>query len=297
MQVVDGLQRLSTVHSYAKDGFALDELEYLQTHLSGKRFSQTRDTVWGRRLYTTQINVNVIDPQTPAKVKFDIFKRINTLGEPLTAQEIRHCMSQSVSRQFLKQCANSSTFLRATAGSLADHKRMADREAVLRFCAFRMLGDLDAYDQFDSMDVFLTEATDRLDSGMNDGERTQLAAELARAMTNAFNLFGEHAFRKWPEGAASNRVNPINKPLLESWAVGLSAWEWNQIEPRRDSIVSAARKAMKEDYDFIDSITSSTGDPRKVRLRFYFVRALIERAGTGLEIPQSSAAAQWFRNA
>ena len=34
-----------------------------------------------------------IDPQTPYRVKFEIFRRVNTGGTPLSAQGIRHCMS------------------------------------------------------------------------------------------------------------------------------------------------------------------------------------------------------------
>jgi hypothetical protein len=63
-----------------------------------------------RRILNTQIQANVIDPQTPDAVKFDIFRRINTGGSPLNAQEIRHCMSNARSRAFLGELCEKQSF-------------------------------------------------------------------------------------------------------------------------------------------------------------------------------------------
>jgi uncharacterized protein with ParB-like and HNH nuclease domain len=86
LQVVDGLQRLSTINDFVNGKFVLNGLEYLQKDVGGKRF-ETLPANWSRRVYSTQIIANVVDPQTPDQVKFDIFKRINTGGSPLNAQE------------------------------------------------------------------------------------------------------------------------------------------------------------------------------------------------------------------
>ena len=273
MQVVDGLQRLSTIRDFVNGDFELKDLEYLRKELAGKRFSEIENTVWGRRLKGTQIYANVIDPQTPAKVKFDIFKRINTLGEPLTAQEIRHCMSQRTSREFLKALANSPVFLQATGSSFLDHKRMADREAVLRFCAFRMLGDIAEYSKQESMDAFLTEATEKIDH-LSAGERMRLKTDFEKAMENAYGLFGDHAFRKW--SLKQPQKYPINKPLLEAWSVVLVDYSWETLAPRKDRIVEATREAMTNSWDFLEAISTGTGDPRKVELRFSVVRRIVE---------------------
>ena len=279
MQVVDGLQRLSTISSFARGDFVLKDLEYLKD-LDAKSYADLKDSVWIRRLHQTQISVNVIDPQTPSKVKFDIFKRINTGGEPLTAQEIRHCMSRKTSRDFLKSCTHLPSFRGKEQSTcvLADHVRMTDREVVLRFCAFHMLGNLEEYSRAESMDVFLTSATEKLDK-MSPAELDALRQTLDKALTQASQLFGMHAFRKWPTG--KEHYNPVNKALFEAWTVGLARYDWSQLEPRREAIVKAAREVMKYDRDFEGAISIGTGDPRKVRLRFLMVREILEKAGTG----------------
>src|SRR6266481_565806 len=76
LQVVDGLQRLSTIHDYVRGGkdrksfFPLDGLEYLQDQVGRKKFKELNSPLWTRRIHNTQIVTNVIDPQTPYRVKF-----------------------------------------------------------------------------------------------------------------------------------------------------------------------------------------------------------------------------------
>jgi hypothetical protein len=277
LQVVDGVQRLSTIRDFLAGRFALEGLDYLGGELDGKTFADLKQTAWGRRFQGTQISANVIDPQTPAKLKLDVFRRVNTGGEPLSLQEIRHCMSGGKSRELLKALASSEEFLRATGSSLKDHARMADREAVLRFCAFRMLERIEEYAKYDSMAVFLTEATDRIDRVLTDEDRSRLAQDLARAMDDAARLFGEHAFRKWPAGQ-DDRRSPINLPLLEAWGVGLASYGWDALEPHRAKIVDGARRAMAEDRELVEAITVGTGDPRRVTTRFERVKRILETA-------------------
>jgi hypothetical protein len=276
--VVDGLQRLSTVTQFMRDEFHLEKtsLEYLSEQIGGKTFSDLETTLWGRRIKTTQILVNVIDPQTPEKVKFDIFKRINTGGSPLEAQEIRHCISGKESRALLKECAESNEFYTATAGSLSRHPRMGDREFVLRFFAFKLRRDWDEYTSAGSMDAFLTEATKKIDYELSQKEIDRLRDQFLNAMKNATALFGEHAFRKWPVG--TNRRSPINRALFETWAVALSESDLTQLQPRKDRLVLEAREMMTSDYTFLDSISTATGAPQKVKIRFSRVCQLVKPA-------------------
>ena len=140
MQVVDGVQRLSTINDFVTGdpsrggGFPLVGLEYL-SDVRRKRFNDL-PAIWRRRIHNTQIVAHVIEPSTPAAVMYDIFRRINTGGTPLKAQEIRHCVSKQRSRAFLKELAMTTAFDNATRGGLKNHRRMVDRELALRFVAF-----------------------------------------------------------------------------------------------------------------------------------------------------------------
>lgn len=143
-RVVDGLQRLSTLHAFVRggeaDGFALGKLEHLDD-LKDLRFSDL-PVPFQRRINNTQLIVNVIDPTTPRGVTYEIFKRINTGGTPLNGQEIRHCMSSRRSRDTLHRMTHTDAFAKATGGRLTNHIRMNDREMALRFAAFWLKGGL-----------------------------------------------------------------------------------------------------------------------------------------------------------
>jgi hypothetical protein len=263
--VVDGLQRLSTLHAFVRgSGFRLKGLEYLKD-AEGSRFSDLA-VQWQRRINNTQLVINVIDPTTPADVMYDIFKRINTGGTPLNGQEIRHCMGKPRGRGILKHMTHTQAFDVATSG-LTDHIRMNDREMALRFAAFDLLG-LDEYMENPVMESFLMRATNLLDDPVKlpDQRVEILERTFSTAMANAYLLFGEHTFRKWPLGVESR--SPINRALFETWSIAVAPYETTDLARRRDDIVAAARTRMTTDIDYLNAITSSTADRRRVLYRF-----------------------------
>ena len=271
LQVVDGVQRLTTIYRYVTDKtFKLGKVTYLH-ELEGLGFDDLAP-LFRRRLNSAQFVAHVIDPQTPYRVKFDIFRRINTGGSPLSAQEIRHCMSKTRSREFLKELVSEQSFVTATGGALQNHPRMADREVALRFVAFRLFTS-EEYAQHSSFDEFLGFVTERLDDPANQS-LDQLRTDFVRCMTNCYSVFGEHAFRKWPLDAI--RKSPINRALFESWGTVLADHDETAVGRVAADLVHDAREMMTNDSEFIKSISSSTGDVRNVRTRLGKVRAAAE---------------------
>ena len=253
-----------------KRNFKLGRMTYLH-ELEGQSFDDLA-TLFRRRLNGAQFVAHVIDPQTPYRVKFDIFRRINTGGSPLSAQEIRHCMSRKRSREFLKALATHQSFVAATGGALRKHPRMADREVALRFVAFRLFTP-DEYAQHGSFDEFLGLVTERLDDPAGE-DLDQLRTDFVRGMNNCHLVFGEHAFRKWPWDAT--RKSPINRALFESWGTVLADHRKPTVRRAAAGLVERAREMMTNDDEFIGSISGSTGDVRNVRTRLDKVREAVE---------------------
>jgi hypothetical protein len=148
---------------------------------------------------------------------------------------------------------------------------MADREVALRFCAFRIL-TVEDYTAYARLDEFLGKVTDYIDRKLSDIDLEHLKQEFIRAMNNAYEVFGDHAFRKWP--LDSERRNPINRALVETWGTVLADYDERVVTERRARLIARAREIMTSDPSFIASIAGSTGDPASVRTRFDRVQAV-----------------------
>lgn len=289
-QVVDGVQRLSTISLFMNDGHLLDksDLEYLH-NLHGLNYSGL-DPAALRRFRSTQIVVHVIEPQTPDEVKYDIFGRVNTLGSPLSAQEIRHAMSKDRSRLLLKMLAELPAFDEATGWTywrrdpetgkrIRDSGRMTNRELCLRFCAFRHYSSED-YRQHSSLDAFLVEYTRRLDgcsergNPINDSELAMLIANFERAMKNASQILGKAAFRRPPR--TQKRFGPINRAVFESQAIALADYPAERLQPWKDEIAKAFQELF-EDPEYVRAVTVGTGAPAAVEKRLLLPKEILAK--------------------
>ncbi len=278
--VVDGLQRLATLRDYVLNkNLQLRGLEFLHDFNNYGYDQLPRN--YQRRIDETQVTVYLIEKGTPANVKFNVFKRINTGGMPLSSQEIRHALNQGDATQMLKDLAESDEFLTATARGTKrgiGSERMADREAVLRCLAFMVI-PLKSYtrDNFAEFDEFLTEAMRQLNESSNM-ERTSLNQRFRQAMRVAHELFGENAFRK--QQPNNGRSFPINKALLDTWTFHLAALSENELALLRDQkhkLNQGFTKILEKDARFDSAISQGTGKPEKVRHRFDAIEKLIRR--------------------
>jgi hypothetical protein len=269
--VVDGLQRLSTIKRFVvEDNLNLERLEYLKQH-EGKSFS-TLPRDLQRRIEETQVTAHLIQPGTPPNVKYNIFRRINTGGLVLTAQEIRHALNQGPATRFLAELAALPEFLRATASSV-DSSRMLDRELALRFIAFTLTPFKKYAKQ--NLDVFLTEHMARLNQ-KTDGERDEIRTRFAKAMDAAHAIFGNDAFRKRYREADSR--HPINKALFEAWSVLLGSLKDEEIQhlvQHREALAKSFMHALLNERAFDQAVTAGTGDVSKVHTRFETVERLV----------------------
>jgi hypothetical protein len=232
LSVVDGLQRLNAIKEYMENIYSLRDLEYLKDCES--KFYSTKekrlDDKFFRWFNMTQITVNIIDPQSPYKVKYDIFRRINTGGKPLNAQELRNCLAHNNLRRLLKEMAEHPSFLTATGKSISD-VRMDAQEFALRFIYFHKLlsnGDLIKYTG--TIDTELDSLVESI--GATPYEELCIYLELyVTAMTNSHYLFGKHAFRKVTINSnTSSPRSQINKALFVSLSVLLSAYAPDDIK-------------------------------------------------------------------
>lgn len=232
LTIVDGLQRISTIKDFMDNKFPLKNLQYLGETCEGRYYKDEHnkkglDAKYTRWFNLTTISVNIIDPTSPHKVKYDIFRRINTGGRPLNNQEIRNCLMGQKLREVLKEMASLEEFKSATDNSIRS-TRMEDQEIILRFLAFYDIfgrqGNIDDYNGY--MENFLDDFTEKHTKTPKEKFNIQIE-RFKNAMQNAEYLIGRrYAFRKiLPKHLTENASKQlINKALFVGTSLLLSQY-------------------------------------------------------------------------
>lgn len=268
--VVDGLQRLSALKQFMSDKtLRLCGLEYL-TNFDGKTYDEI-ERRYQRRIQETQVTVYLIEKGTPPEVKYNIFKRINTGGLPMTPQELRHALNPGKATKFLAQLATSNEFEQVTNLSKLRKMRMDDREFILGFLAFTLTSYKN--DQSEKRNLFLSKALSKVNS-MHELELEVIENDFKKAMVAAWEIFGINAFRKISEH--QTKKFPINKALFEVWSVNLSLLTDDQIEilkQRKENLIEKFKNYVDSDRDFSISISQAA---EKIEYRFMIIEQIIQ---------------------
>jgi hypothetical protein len=270
--VVDGLQRLSTLLEFViQKSLVLSDLEFWGKDLNGKTWDTIPNSLQVR-INETQVVVHIIKRRTPEEVRFNIFKRINTGGVPLSAQEIRHALNQGAITVFLEELANSKVFLSATDNGVSP-QRQADRECALRFIAFREIS-YRSYTDRDNLDTFLNRVMKAMNRPENVERYPEIEERFKRSMHAAREIFDNNAFRKILK---NDRRSPVSKALFEVWSVVFDTLDDSQLailKRKKRQLIRKYRDLMN-DADFQRAISYSTGNTKQVRDRFSKIETIV----------------------
>lgn len=271
--VVDGLQRLSALKQFVSEKtLKLTGLEYL-TELEGKTYDEL-ERRYQRRIEENQVTVYLIEKGTPIEVKYNVFKRINTGGQPLSPQELRHALSPVKATRFLAKLAEFPEFIQVIKLNESKKKRMEDREFILGFLAFKLTPYKDyKANQEETRDSFLSKALFKL-SNLSGDELFSIEQQYRKAMIAAWEIFGENAFRKISK--RYKRKYPVNKALFEAWSVNLSQLDDNDLQKlknRKQKLIDNFSNYVDKDGEFLKSISQAVN---KIEYRFSTIEKIIQ---------------------
>ncbi len=273
LTIVDGLQRIMTIRRFLKNELRLNNLEYIK-ECNGKTSEQLKDVfspLRMRRFGQTQIMCFVIDYRSPIKLKFDLFRRLNTGGKPLNNQEIRNCLSRPELRKILKEMVNSDAFKQATDYSVKD-SRMEAQEAALRFLCFYL-----NFNEKENMVGFYNgNMDDTLDNAvvtLNDSSvLNNIIPIYEQALKDSYKLFGKQSFRK--VSVKESRRSPVNKLLMLSITTLLSKYGY-RYRTKIDSGVNLVRslaELIENDERLFNALTWGTNSKWNVEYTFEILK-------------------------
>lgn len=267
-EVIDGLQRLTTIRNFLNDEFALTGISVL-IELEGKRFSDLapRDQ---RRLEGRTIRCIVITADSHPDIKFDVFERLNTGAATLTAQELRNSVYRGPFNDELKKLAAESYFTDLVGTS--SNKRMDLEELILRF--FALASGVQTYRP--PLRQFLNDYI-RVNGGIVPSAADVL---LFRECCSAvYEILGSSPFK------VSGSRTPVNKALFDAIMVPVAYSDRLQLAEHATE-VRAFIAALPQNEDFQTSIGRATADRFRMLYRIGVVAEGFRSIGVDVGLPE-----------
>jgi hypothetical protein len=256
LELIDGLQRTSSVLQFLDhDAIGEKELQLvgcdILNELNGKTFSDL-PLVVRLKIKRSPIRATIINKTGDAFVKYEMFKRLNTGGSLLSAQEIRNCSSRmvdggSVFYDAIQEMAKYPAFVRAIS-RLPDtfKERRADEELVLRFFAVTLFRD----QYHGNIEEWLDSIMESILFGKVDFNLDQEKATFERVFDLVAEKLGDAAFTRFTEaGEPTGRLAPA---YYEATAHAFTTC-FNFIEPLDSASVRSKLIEAYADQRFLDS--------------------------------------------
>ncbi|MEL6064053.1 MULTISPECIES: DUF262 domain-containing protein [unclassified Methylobacterium] len=214
LELIDGLQRVSSVIQFiSAPDIELSPLKLVGCDLIPQRNGKSFDdlSLTDRlRIKRTAVRAIVIRRQGDEKIKYELFKRLNTGGALLSAQEIRNCSSRMIAGgerfyKTLQELASNASF-RTAIERLPESSifQKGDEELVLRFFAVK-----------NYLHGYKGNVEDWLDSYMEEILFERIAFDTAaesKVFEQVFNLissvFGKDAFARTKGTEGTGRLAP-----------------------------------------------------------------------------------------
>ena len=263
--VIDGLQRLWSLKRFFDGKFKLTGLEIL-TELNKQDISSLNSKAL-RMLKNGLLRVIMITNDSNEDIKYDVFMRLNTGSVHLTEQELRNCLYKGSLNRLLKDLTSNEQWL-SLLGISEPHKRMADREMILRFFSL--------HQNWDSKLGVITNYKGRMKNFLNDymKQNQNVSQNIVIQHKELFDstvnkvvaVFGENAFRTLNESADQERS--INRAIMDVIMVSLSEYELDELLIKKYEIKKAFYDAIANNKTFKDSLLIATSDTKALKNRF-----------------------------
>lgn len=228
LELLDGVQRLSSIKSFADNVLILAELELLDL-LNDFTFNDL-NTARKRKFLNTQLKLYIINENTDEGIRADIFRRVNEGGEKLTYSEIRKGkFIENNFYTFILEISESIEFnkLFSATKKQSEKLRGEKEELISRFFALS-----NSYQRFvHSVKGFLDEYIIEANKTFDDTKKEEMKNELFNTLKFVEDNF-PNGFRKSENSKSIPRVRfeaisvGANLSLRENPNLTINNIEW-----------------------------------------------------------------------
>jgi len=262
-EVIDGLQRLSSVFKYFENDFSLQSLD-LAPEYNGKHYRDLPENIQNR-LQDATLRTFELSPKTPKDLMFVIFERLNTGGIALNDMEIRNCLYRGKLNDLIKQLAQNSDFV-TCANQRKLEKRMDDRALVLRYLAFY---EKTYHKAKQGLKKFINEFLQTYHN-LNEEKAKEFEKQFSKVMKACITVFGNKGFRLRRENTngGGEWASRINATVFQIVAVSFAEYDLGQITRRADSILEEYIDLVTFDEKWKDCVRRATGEVTRMQYAF-----------------------------
>lgn len=256
--VIDGLQRLWSLKRFFNGKFKLSGLEIL-TELNKQDISSLNPKAL-RMLKNGLLRIIMISQDSNEEIKYDVFMRLNSGSVHLTEQELRNCLYRGAFNKMLKDLSFNAKWL-SMLGLQEPHKRMADREMILRYFAIAAKWDSNCNEVMGykgRMKTFLNEYM-LYNKNIKENDVKRLKQGFEDTVNKVYDVFGVDAFRK----IGDNVNKSINRAVADVLMLSCKEYDYTELISRKQKITDKFYTLMQDDDDFRNSLLLGTSD-RKV---------------------------------
>ncbi len=249
--IVDGLQRLTTLHGFFRGLFPGSDKAFRLKGVKSRFEDRTLQDLTAedqRRFVDAVIHAMIIQQAAPHGDKssvFHIFERLNSNGTPLQPQEIRAAIYHGPFQELLGHL-NQNTAWRQMFGKV--HKRSKDEELILRFLAFNF-----DYENYTSpMKLFLNNF-------MEKNQNFQLVSEnhcvstFVQTIEAIESALGPKAFRI---------SRSLNAAIFDSFAPAVAKYQ--TFSPQK---IQKAYERLLKDEKYLTFVSKATANEKNVEGR------------------------------
>lgn len=208
--VIDGLQRLSTIFSFIgiykdEDGEVLEPLRLVKTehlNLEGMYWDKEGEFSLPKELQRTfkreKIDFKIIKNESDPMMKYELFQRLNTYGSALSDQEVRNCLLIMMNRDMFEWIKNVSSLqvfqstipLTVNKVEIQYYMELATRFIILKDIDESLLSEIK------DISEFITKKTKELanNSGFDYYKEEQIFMKTFECLHDAL---GEDCFKKY----------------------------------------------------------------------------------------------------
>ncbi len=269
--VIDGKQRITAIHRFLRNNLPLEHLSKF-VEINGLRFSDLPRSLQNALSIRPYLRVVTLLKQTDPELKYEVFTRLNTGGQPLLAQEIRNALYRGPFNDLLFELGSES-FLRqqlkiATEKESA-FREMADVEMVLRFFTFREQWENFSGDSRRSMDDFMGRHRKPSSASLS-----AFKGVYRNTLSRCAELWGASAFKRYTASGFRDQFLAAIYDAEMIAVAGLSGAAFNRLKLRKSDVVRQT-KGLFSDSRFEEAVRASTNTPSRVRYRIETIKEML----------------------